>query len=148
MGNSTPYLLGEKYKRHSDDFEEFLISLLVNGYSKNQIARTLKKLELPYNQEQIEKIKEGLKEKVEDFKNRQLKEDWFCMIIDGYHCQIKDKNRVKEAVIYVILLISLEGKKEIGGWYIEFGRENKTDWIKIIPAKKSVGSACIVAEMI
>jgi len=25
----------------------------------------------------------------------------------------------------------LEGKKEIGGWYIEFGKENRTDWMKI-----------------
>jgi putative transposase len=28
-------------------------------------------------------------------------------------------------------LITLEGKKEIGGWYIEFGKENRTDWMKI-----------------
>jgi len=25
----------------------------------------------------------------------------------------------------------LEGKKEIGTWYIEFGKENRTDWMKI-----------------
>ena len=45
-GKFRPYLLGEKYKRSSEDFEEFLISLISNGYSKNQIQRTLKKLEL------------------------------------------------------------------------------------------------------
>jgi len=129
-GKFRPYLLGEKYKRSSDDFEEFLISLISNGYSKSQIQKTLKKLALPYNYQEIEKIKEELKEKVDDFKTRQLKEDWFCMMIDGYHCQIKEK-QVKDAVIYIILLIGLDGKKEIGGWYIEFGKENKTDWIKI-----------------
>ena len=129
-GKFRPYLLGEKYKRSSDDFEEFLISLISNGYSKNQIQRTLKKLELPYSEQEIEKIKENLKEKVDDFKTRQLNEDWFCMMIDGYHCQIKNK-QVKDAVIYVILLIGLDGKKEIGGWYIEFGKENRTDWIRI-----------------
>jgi len=52
------------------------------------------------------------------------------MIIDGYHCQIKDK-QVKDAVIYIVLLITLEGKKEIGTWYIEFGKKNRTDWMKI-----------------
>ena len=139
-GKFRPYLLGKKYKRSSDDFEEFLISLISNGYIKNQIQRTLKKLELPYSEQEIEKIKENLREKVDDFKTRQLKEDWFCMMIDGYHCQIKDK-QLKDAVIYVILLIGLDGKKEIGGWYIEFGKENRTDWIKIFLAKKSVGSA-------
>ena len=34
-GKFRPYLLGEKYKRSSEDFEEFLISLISNGYSKN-----------------------------------------------------------------------------------------------------------------
>ena len=67
---------------------------------------------------------------MDDFKSRQLKEDWFCMMIDGSRSQIKDK-QVKDAVIYVILLIGLDGKKEIGTWYIEFGKENRTDWIKI-----------------
>jgi putative transposase len=109
-GKFRPYILGEKYQRHSEDFEEFLISLITNGYSKTQISRTLRKLDLPYRDDEIEKIKNDLKEKAEDFKNRQLKEDWFCMIIDGYHCQIKDK-QVKDAVIYILLLISLEGKK-------------------------------------
>jgi len=41
-----------------------------NGYSKNQIQRTLKKLELPYSEQEIEKIKENLKEKVDNFKTR------------------------------------------------------------------------------
>jgi len=111
-GKFRPYLLGEKYKRSSEDFEEFLISLISNGYSKNQIQRTLKKLELPYSEQEIEKIKENLREKVEDFKTRQLKEDWFCMVIDGSRSQIKNK-QVKDAVIYVILLIGLDGKRLI-----------------------------------
>jgi len=61
MGNSAPYLLGEKYKRSSEYFEEFLISLISNGYSKNQIQRT-------YSEQEIEKIKENLREKVDDLR--------------------------------------------------------------------------------
>ena len=38
-GKFRPHFHGEKYKRHSEDFEEFLISLITNGYSKNQISR-------------------------------------------------------------------------------------------------------------
>jgi len=64
----SPYLLGEKYKRSSEYFEEFLISLISNGYSKNQIQRTLKRLELPYSEQEIEKIKENLREKVDDLR--------------------------------------------------------------------------------
>jgi putative transposase len=56
-GKFRPYILGEKYQRYSEDFEEFLISLITNGYSKTQISRTLRKLDLPYRDDEIEKIK-------------------------------------------------------------------------------------------
>jgi transposase-like protein len=67
-GKFRPYILGGKYQRHSEDFEEFLISLITNGYSKTQIFRTLRKLDLPYSQDEIEKIKNELKEKAEHLK--------------------------------------------------------------------------------
>jgi Transposase and inactivated derivatives len=67
-GKFRPYILGEKYQRHSEDFEEFLISLITNGYSKTQIFRTLRKLDLPYRDDEIEKIKNELKEKAEHLK--------------------------------------------------------------------------------
>jgi putative transposase len=67
-GKFRPYILGEKYQRYSEDFEEFLISLITNGYSKTQIFRTLRKLDLPYRDDEIEKIKNDLKEKAEHLK--------------------------------------------------------------------------------
>jgi cbb3-type cytochrome oxidase cytochrome c subunit len=41
---------------------------ITNGYSKTQIFRRLRKLDLPYRDDEIEKIKNDLKEKAEHLK--------------------------------------------------------------------------------
>ncbi len=51
--------------------------------------------------------------------------------IDGYHCEIRDNSKVKQATCYVVLGIDLEGKKDIFGIYTFFGKENKADWMKV-----------------
>jgi len=68
------------------------------------------------------------------------------MMISGSKSQIKEK-QLKDAVIYVILLIGLDGRKEIGGWYIEFGKENRTDWLKPpCPLNSVSDSPCLMAN--
>jgi len=54
------------------------------------------------------------------------------MMISGSKSQIKEK-QLKE--------------KEIGGWYIEFGKENRTDWLKsAMSAKQCIGFAMSYGE--
>jgi predicted RNA-binding protein with PIN domain len=44
------------------------MSLVVNGYSENQLWASLKELGLPYSQDELNKIKDQLIEKLNDFK--------------------------------------------------------------------------------
>jgi transposase-like protein len=47
---------------------------------------------------------------------------------------IKEKvdEKVMEGVIYVIVGITLEGEKEMLGYYINIGSENKGDWLSVL----------------
>jgi transposase-like protein len=65
------------------------------------------------------------------FKTRELPSDAFVLYIDAYHCDIKEKNKIRKASVYVVLGIDLQGNKDIFGFYAFFGSENKADWIKI-----------------
>jgi transposase-like protein len=65
------------------------------------------------------------------FKTRELPSDAFVLYIDAYHCNIKEKNKVRKASVYVVLGIDLQGNKDIFGFYTFFGSENKADWIKV-----------------
>lgn len=126
--NFRPSILPEPYKRADQSYIDLLMSLVINGYSESSLLTTLKSLNLPYSQEEIDKIKDELKERLELFKHRELPEEVFVLIIDAYQCDIRENSKVKKATCYVILGIDMEGKKDIFGVYTFFGKENRETW--------------------
>ena len=123
--------LPDKYKRTTSEYDELLFSLFANGYSDSKISKTLKRLNLPYSEDDMEELKNTIKEKITDFKTKQLPDEALCLIIDAYHTQIRHNSRVKDACVYSIIMLNMEGKKELAGFYIFFGKENTTDWVSI-----------------
>lgn len=107
------------------------MSLVINGYSESSLLNTLKNLQLPYSEQELNKIKNDLKSELDLFKQRELPEAVFALIIDAYHCEIKDGSKVKKAACYIVLGIDMEGKKDIFGLYTFFGKENRADWNKV-----------------
>lgn len=107
------------------------MSLVVNGYSEASLLNTLRSLDLPYSDEELNKIKEHLKNELQLFKQRELTHEAFALLIDAYDCEIKDASKVKKATCYVVLGIEMEGKKDIFGIYTFFGRENRAEWNKV-----------------
>jgi len=71
-GNFRPYILPPLYKRTDESYKILLSALIENGYSESELENFFKEMELPYSREEMEKIKEGLKERMEDFRTRQL----------------------------------------------------------------------------
>lgn len=132
QGNFRPYILPQPYQRVGINYTELLYSLVVNGYSPSQLQRTLRELGLPYTQDEIKKITEALRERLEDFKTRELSSEVFALFIDGYHTEIKQSKRIKRACVYTVLGVDLEGKKDIYGFYEFFGSESKDGWIKVL----------------
>jgi len=73
----------------------------------------------------LSKIKDHLKSELDLFKQRELPELVFALLIDAYHCEIKDGSKVRKAACYIVLGIDMEGKKDIFGLYTFFGKENR-----------------------
>lgn len=130
-GKFRPQVLPEKYQRTTPDYAALLESLAENACSPNRIARILAGLDLPYSEDQMQIIRERLLTRLTDFKTRQLPGQALALVIDGYHTQMKDAGRVKNVVVYLALIITLEGRKEIAGFYPVLGNETKTEWLKI-----------------
>ena len=126
-----PFVLPEKWKRTDKTYEDLLMSLLVNGYSDSELTNTLRRLGLPFSDKDINKIRDELRERLKDIKTRELPESMLVVYIDGYHTKVKADGKVRKAVVYVILGINMEGKKELLGFYVIFGNESKGDWLKI-----------------
>lgn len=127
-----PSILPGRWIRSTDSYEDLLVSLVVNGYSKSGLINTLKGLDLPYSEDEVDKIKEDIIKRLEEFKTRELPKDVFTLYIDAYQAQIKDEGgKIKKGVIYTVLGIDLEGNREVYGFYVLWEPENKGDWIKI-----------------
>ena len=129
-----PAILPSEWQKFDESFQEFIINLVLQSYSPNKIKSLLQSMNLPYSPEQIEEIKEELYNKAKEIKTKELPSDMFAVFIDAYHTQIKDieTNRVKKAVIYNIIGIDMEGKKNYLSYYIYFGSERKEEWLQIL----------------
>ena len=134
FGNSfRPAILPERWKRVDKDYEELLIAMLANGYSKAQMQRTLKKLNLPYCQESVDDVVDLIKDRLDFFKRQPLKSDWFALFIDAYWGKLKDPETktLTDVSIFVALGIDLDGFKHILGYWVLKGRESKAFWLEV-----------------
>jgi transposase-like protein len=93
-------ILPDKYNKRADvSLLNLLYALIYNGYSKEKIVKTLRHLGVSYLEESMREIVEELQQKREDFKNRTLLPDLLFVFIDGYYLQVKDKTKVRKAIL-------------------------------------------------
>jgi transposase-like protein len=131
-GGFRPAILPKAWKRSDPSYDNLLKALLFNNYSPNKIKAVLNSYNLPYSTEQVEELKEDLLKRAREFKSRQLPEGTFCLFIDAYQTDLRDDDqRIKKAVIYTVLSITLDCRKTVFGSYMYFGNENKDNWLEI-----------------
>jgi transposase-like protein len=127
-----PSLLPEKWKRIDKEYENLLLALLSNGYSKAKIKQTLKKLGLPYSEEDMEDLLDLVYQYLQVYKNSILPEEVFAVFIDAYHAKMRDENeKMTNISIYLAVGIDMEGYKQILGYWVKKGKENKSFWIEV-----------------
>ncbi len=133
-GNTfRPSLLPEKWKRVDKDYENLLVALLANGYTRARIKNTLEGLNLPYSEESIEDLVNLIYDHLQFYKDSTLEEEMFAVFIDAYHGKLRDEEgKVKDISIYVSVGINMEGHKTIIGWWVKRGRENKAFWAEVL----------------
>ena len=134
LNEFRPFLLPEQWQRGDQSYDDLLNSLIIHGFSPNKIRSILKNLNLSYSDNDIQEIKDEIFERSKEFKTRELNAEALCIYIDAYHTQIKDPDthKVTKAAIYSVVGISLDGKKEIYGYYEHFGSETKEHWLTIL----------------
>ena len=134
FGNSfRPSLLPERWKRVDKDYENLLIALLANGYSRTRIKATVEELNLPYSEETVEELVNLIYDHLQFYKEAPLDEEMFAVFIDAYHAKLRDENgKVTDVTIFVAVGIDMEGYKRIVGWWVNMGNENKAFWSEVL----------------
>jgi putative transposase len=125
--------LPDYYVRGEESYNNLLEALITVGYSPSKLRNILLSLGISYSAEVVDRIIKELKEEYNDFVKRELPEEVFAVYIDGYKTKLKRRDglRVENVTIYSVIGIDFEWKKDLYGFYIFEGNENKSDWKKV-----------------
>lgn len=127
-----PALLPPRWKRVEKDYGSLLLAMLANGYSQAQMERALKTLDLPLSLEALEEAKALIRDQLSFYKTQPLGSDWFAIFIDAYIAKLrKEDGKMQDIALFVAVGIDLDGNKQVLGFWVQQGRENKALWVEV-----------------
>lgn len=120
----------EKNKRSTKDIGQMILKLYSSGMTDVQIQEIVDSLySHKYSTSTISVITDAVKEDVENFKTRRIREKYFALFADAIYIPLRRDTVEKEAV-FIVLGIDFEGKPEVLAFDIQ-PSETKESWLNI-----------------
>ena len=128
-GDFYPASLPRYQRKLPDAHGQFLRDLLLHTKSFKELARTVRRLGLPFTPDEIEPLLQELHAEAQPFMERPLGADYLGVFIDAKVIRIRDeKDTLVRAHAFLALGITLEGKKEILGHRLYYRSESLETW--------------------
>lgn len=130
-----------KYQRHlPQSFHQLLTHILLQSKSFAAAQRTLQSLGLGYSSQQMDQLLDELYLQATEFNLRPLNSDWAALFIDAKHIYLKDHHgHILPATHFLVLGLSLDGKKEVLSANTFWGKEQLEPWKKVLVDLKNRG---------
>ena len=137
-GTFEPKIIS-KYSRNADGMEEKILALYSCGMSQRDIAEQIKELyDVEISPELVTKITEKIMPEVAAWQNRPLESVYPFIFMDAIHYKVKEDHRYVTKAAYVVLGITVDGRKDIlGVWIGE--HESSKFWLSVLNDLKSRG---------
>ena len=137
-GSYEPKIIS-KYDRNAEGMEEKILALYACGMSQRDISEQIKELyDVDISPELVTKISEKIMPEVTAWQNRPLEKIYPFIFMDAIHYKVKENHRYVTKAAYVVLGITLEGRKDIlGVWIGE--HESSKFWLNVLNELKSRG---------
>ena len=138
QGSYEPKIIG-KYDRNAEGMEEKILALYACGMSQRDIAEQIKELyDVEISPELVTKISEKIMPEVTAWQNRPLESVYPFVFMDAIHYKVKEDHRYVTKAAYVVLGITMDGRKDIlGVWIGE--HESSKFWLNVLNELKSRG---------
>ena len=119
--------------------EDKILSLYACGMSQRDIAEQIKSLyDVEISPELVSKISEKIMPEVNAWQNRPLESVYPFIFMDAIHYKVKEDHRYVTKAAYVVLGITMDGRKDIlGVWIGE--HESSKFWLSVLNDLKSRG---------
>ena len=137
-GSFEPKIIG-KYDRNADGMEDKILALYACGMSQRDIAEQIKELYgVEISPELVTKISEKIMPEVTAWQNRPLEPVYPFVFMDAIHYKVREDRRYVTKAAYVVLGVTMDGRKDIlGVWIGE--HENSKFWLNVLNDLKSRG---------
>ncbi|MED1276496.1 IS256 family transposase, partial [Bacillus paranthracis] len=124
--------LFQPYQRRDGWLEEAVLSLYQSGVSTRQVGKFVERLldGNPYSATTVSNITEKIRNDIESWQSRTLESNYTALYLDCLFFSVR-RDTVEKEAIYIALGITLEGKREILGFYVG-GRESASGWREIL----------------
>ena len=137
-GSFEPKIIG-KYSRNAEGMEEKILALYSCGMSQRDIAEQIKELyDVEISPDLVTKITEKIMSEVTAWQNRPLEAVYPFIFMDAIHYKVREDHRYVTKAAYVVLGITMDGRKDIlGVWIGE--HESSKFWLNVLNDLKSRG---------
>ena len=126
----------KKRQKDISEIDQKIINMYVRGLTTRQISEQIEKLYgFECSESFISNVTDKILQDIEDWQNRPLDAIYPIPFIDAVHFSLREDNHVKKIAAYVILEITLEGKKEVIS--LEIGKnESSKYWLGVLNTLK------------
>ena len=137
-GTFEPKIIA-KHCRNADGMEDKILSLYACGMSQRDISEQIKELyDVDISPELVTKITEKIMPEVVAWQNRPLEAVYPFVFMDAIHYKVREDHRYVTKAAYVVLGITMDGRKDIlGVWIGE--HESSKFWLNVLNDLKSRG---------
>ena len=120
--------------------EDAVIHLYSQGLSLDQITESIKKL---YNSDisesTVSMMTDAVLEEFKTWKNKPLDKVYSIIYMDGIYIDINNGKAIEKHVLYILMGVNLQGKKEILSMWISNGGESSKFWLNVLTDIKNRG---------
>ena len=129
----------KKRQKDISEIDQKIISMYAKGLSTRQISDIIDDIYgFEVSEGFISDVTDKLLPQIEDWQNRPLEEIYPILYIDAIHFSVRDNGIIRKVAAYVILGITLSGKKEV--LTISIGdNESSKYWLSVLNELKNRG---------
>ena len=138
-GSFEPKLIGKQERQLQNGVEKHILNLYGLGMSYDAIRSHMRKLyAVDLSDAQLTKITDSVQEALELWRNRPLESLYTMVWLDGIHYKIRVQGRVQSVVVYLMIGVDLNGKRDVLGFYMSES-ESSRYWLQVLENLKTRG---------
>ena len=131
-GSFEPQVVKKSQTHMSDEIEKKMLSLFSLGSSYSQITDHIEEIYgVHFSKPAITAVTDKLIPMLQEWKQRPLESIYPFIYLDAIHYKVRDEGHYVSKAFYTVLGVTLEGKKEILGLYLNES-EGAKFWLQVL----------------